>query len=398
MMKLFDDISRSNKDLKSYSESSYSYLNNSARKECFNIRELLECWFSLIPENFKKDIKNTFSSPDKRKHLSAFLEIYLFNLFKQIGMNILFHPTISPKNSKTPDFLLSSKNINKIYVEATMVSESDKKTSSKTIENQILDFLNSIQSEYYFIGLHINNIPNTQVKLTKIKKFVKSKLIDLDYELLNKLYDIGGQEALPKWNYKDGELDITFFPILKNREYAGSSSDRLVGLQMYGAEVVNTKESIRSSIINKAKKYKNLDGNYIIALNVIKDMGMDNDDVSDALFGDTQIFLTETEKGRKLSSSRKPNGALWGIKGPINTHVSAILIFSNLSPWSISNADPILWHNPFTKQKIDYNIFPFSQYIPDNKTNEFIFRTGKPIHEILKIDKDWPFLETKNST
>ncbi len=391
MIKLFDDIGRSNKDLKSYSESSYSYLNNSARKECFNIREILESWFYCIPANFKKDIKNTFISLDKRKHLSAFFEIYLFNLFKQIGMNILFHPRIN-SDKKTPDFLIYDKYFNKIYVEATVVSDSDTKTSSKNIENQILDFLNTIHSEYYFIGLEINFIPNTQVKLTKIKNFIESKLKNLDYNLLNNLYDKGGQEALPKWNFKDGLLDITFFPILKKREYAGSRSKRIVGLQMHDVEVVNTKESIRKSIINKARKYKNLDANYIIALNVVKDLGMDDDDVMNALFGDEQVHFIETEKGIEYhSTSRKRNGALWGSKGPKNTHVSGILIFNNLNPWSISKTNPVLWHNPFTKQIIEKNIFPFYQFLPDNKTNKYIQKKGKPIYKILGISESWPF-------
>ncbi len=130
---------------------------------------------------------------------------------------------------------------------------------------------------------------------------------------------------------------------------------------------------------------------YIVAINVINEFGVDNIDISNALFGEEQIIFIRKNRVTEELFQRKPNGAWYGPNGPQNTRVSAVLIAINLSPWKIAKITPVLWHNPWAKYPLPSDIWQLSQMVPDKKYNRLLKKKGKSIWQLLKLHSDWPF-------
>jgi hypothetical protein len=123
---------------------------------------------------------------------------------------------------------------------------------------------------------------------------------------------------------------------------------------------------IRESIQNRAGLYGKIDLPYVIAVNVIDELGVDDIDIGNALLGEEQLKVVFREKKMiRRSPGRVPNGLWHGPRGPRNRRVSAALIAINLSPWNFAEALPMLWHNPWAAYPLARDIWPLPQLVPD---------------------------------
>jgi len=145
-----------------------------------------------------------------------------------------------------------------------------------------------------------------------------------------------------------------------------NSSNFHIGVKVPGPPATSPHIGIRESIQDKASKYGKLDLPYVIAVNVIDELGVDDIDVSNALLGEEQgtaIFRENSLiEGRP---GRKPNGAWHGPRGPQNRRVSAALIAVNLFPGNSAKVIPMLWHNPWARIPLTQDIWPLPQLVPD---------------------------------
>lgn len=154
-MKLFDNKNRVNLKPAKSNENTYDYLNNSAREEVEEVRNKLEKWFSIYPEEEKFEIKRRIKT--REQFDSTFFEMYLYNLFTEMNFNIESHPEIKDSDNK-PDFLISKVD-KQIYVEAKVdynLSEKEKKERRKL--NHLIDSINSINNNKYKLILEELNI------------------------------------------------------------------------------------------------------------------------------------------------------------------------------------------------------------------------------------------------
>ncbi|MHA1337613.1 MAG: hypothetical protein ACTSPW_18030 [Promethearchaeota archaeon] len=151
-----------------------------------------------------------------------------------------------------------------------------------------------------------------------MRSFLEDKLSNLDPDVVAKQFEQGGLEVLPHWDLEHDGWQITFFPIPKKPEARGKPGVRPIGLQMQGVRLLTPHVRIRKSIQDKATKYGKLDLPYIVAINVIDEFGVDDIDISNALFGEEQVTINF--RGNELEHRfwRKPNGAWCGPGGPQN--------------------------------------------------------------------------------
>lgn len=85
---------------------------------------------------------------------------------------------------------------------------------------------------------------------------------------------------------------------------------------------------------------------YIVAVDAMN-QDIEDVDIMNALFGPETIVFNTIRK--KPIFKRQPNGAWSGPNGPVNTRVSAVLVVSSLTPWSIRLYSPIIYHNRWAK-------------------------------------------------
>src|SRR5438874_8367331 len=102
-MPLFDQIVRAERRARRQNESSFDYMNTSARPGVCAIRELLEVWFERLPESAKADIRARFRSRDEVQHQSAWFEPSWHELLRCSGYDVEVHPAL-PDVATNPDF------------------------------------------------------------------------------------------------------------------------------------------------------------------------------------------------------------------------------------------------------------------------------------------------------
>ena len=385
MEKLFDDTTRKSLRSRYYDEPAYKYLNCSAKPECERVRDLLEQWFNRLPAEVQPDLRSRFRKKDDRQHLGAFFELYLHELLLQLEFEIKFHPQIQGETTH-PDFLVKKSGNPIFYLEATLAARSDEEAAMAARKDQVYDTINRMKSPNFFICLEVTGAPNTPPRGRNLRNFLERQLADLDPDEIEKQYKHGGFQALPSWKWEHDGWEITFYPLPKIPEARGKPGVRPIGLmsdQRKTLSLITPHIGIRDSIENKASKYGKLDLPLIVAINVIDELTVDNDDIGNALFGEETYKGVLTSDGTfKLNAGRNPNGAWYGPSGPQNKRVSAVLITDNLDTRSIEGSTPVLYHNPWANHKIPKEIFSIPQLVPDNETNQLVKIEGKSIFSL----------------
>ncbi|PYX76360.1 MAG: hypothetical protein DMG72_04975, partial [Acidobacteria bacterium] len=104
---------------------------------------------------------------------------------------------------------------------------------------------------------------------------------------------------------------------------------------MGGAGFIAPDQDIRDSIESKAKKYGTLPLPLLVAVNVISDH-CDEIDINNALFGSESFVVFQEPDGslHEGPARRLPNGIWFGKDGHRNQLVSAVLISTNLDPYT----------------------------------------------------------------
>ena len=91
---LFDEFKRNYTGPAQATESSYDFLNRSARPDWEQLRSTLEAWFADYPSVEAKDLRARFRSRIPGSHFAAWWELYLFTLFRTIGFSVDVHPAV----------------------------------------------------------------------------------------------------------------------------------------------------------------------------------------------------------------------------------------------------------------------------------------------------------------
>ena len=389
-MKLFDDMNRSDNRPARYVQSNFDYLNTSARPEFKRIRNLLDEWFEHIPREARFEIRSRFRENDDRQHASAFLELYLHELLFRLEFDIDFHPPVDGEKTH-PDFLALRRKKRLFYLEATLAASSDTEAANKARKNQVYDTLNRMKSPNFFIGLEVRGAPGTPPPGRRIRNFLERQIAGLDPDKVMEQYRCGGVQALPSWNWEHEGWRVDFFPIPKSTSARAKPGVRPLGLQISELSWHSPHIGIRNSLRGKATKYGQLDLPYVVAINILDELGVDDCDISNALFGNEQV--TVLLRGNDLAqpvSGRKPNGFWHGPEGLQNRRVSTVLVMVNLYPWNIAKVTPIVWHNPWASHTMPRYIWPLSQRVPDFENNQLVKLDGRKGGELLGLRPDWP--------
>lgn len=387
-MKLFDDyIDRSDKEPGGYSESNFSYLNRSGRAVVENIRNFLELWFSRFPETSKLELRGRFRSKDDTQHNSAFFELYVHELLFLHGYRVEAHPESENQSNKRPDFIASRNGIEPVYVEAVLATDfSRKETSAEARLNRAYDALNKVDSPNFFVGLNVYGSPSTPVPEKQLRSRVESFLRSLNPDVILRMIKTSSLSAAPHGRFSHAGCTFEFYPIPKAPEARGKPGLRTLGMHGAGeVEWIDDKTALRKAILIKAKRYGSLGRPFIIAINAMSQYLADID-IGEVLFGEESYFVTRNLDKISEVDTRRLNGTWIRSSGPINTRVSAVLIVSSVSPWSVHVRVPVIFHNPWAKHPCVYFLPNLTQSVPVN--NQMEVRDGKQPDILFGLRKE----------
>ena len=359
-----------------FSESPFSYLDDSSSESAANVRDLLDRWFSAYPKEFQIALINRFKSGEFR---SVFFELYLFGVFTSEGIPII--PLYNPEKP-TPDFLVYPSTSEEFYLEATIAADEHNLNSGRErIKQELYDYLNAhIKPIGFFIHLHILESTDRYPQFKRISESIEKWLMNLDNEGSETLSSDVSHEIFTNNGWKIGCNASHISPSFK------FDNPRVIGSIFTDFQLDNTVKKLKNAIEGKAQHYGKLSKPLMVAVNMLT-LNCEVEDIIDALFGKQVLFLPKDLESKPIAS-REPNGAWFYAKRYKNKRVSALMVTSHLNPWNVSRPNLLVFHHPKPYLEISHNLFPFNQYHFQN--GEMNKLEGKHPKEIFNLPDSWP--------
>ncbi len=359
MAKLFDEMPRLDLSDFQYGESTFGYLNKSAKPVIEKARNTILEWFKYYPEERKEEFVSRFR--DENHHLSAFYELFTHELLRNLGSKIKFPQAGKFKKNNVPDFLVDDPYGKEFVLEACLVArESDKKKAGGKIRNQVLRLIDNYDSPNFSFRLSEIGYPEKAVSLAKIEASLKEFVDKLDYQEIMKACKEKRDRVIPRLDICEGKWTLRVYPIPRGRVKLDRKQRKGVGILSQG---VSWAGDIRMKILDKLKKksskYGDIKKPYVIAINLFCD-GVDQ--IEEALFGEeaTAPRINYRTKDTELLNFRKNNG-FWGPDRKKNKRVSAVLVTSYLGPGYVSNVYAYLYHCPYAAYPLDTTLIKLPQ-------------------------------------
>jgi len=388
-MSVFDDSERDDLGPRLYAQPDFNYLNASARPGVQAIRQAIETWFVRYPNGHRAELRSRLRSEDNYQHRSAFFELFLHELLLKLGCNVEVHPQIVGV-ARRPDFRVRSQQGQTCYLEAVLASDETREESAANARmNQVYDALNRLDSPYFYIGMNLGGAPATPPSARNMRRFLSDHLAQVNFNEIAELFRLGGFLALPHWQYQHDGWTIDFYPLPKSDQARGRAGIRPIGIQREPMKLLQTREAIRDSVLEKSGRYGVLGQPYIVAVNVLSDH-VDRIDVMEALFGFEEFrYRPGVPLPQQPEFARAPNGAWFGPAGIQNTRVSAALIFPNLSQSSICWTAPCIYHNPWTTHPYGGELNRLNRGVPRD-ARRMDFHDGESLRSIFELPEQWP--------
>lgn len=293
--RIFDEIERTDKRSRYFSESSFDYYNISARPGFVAIRELIEQWYTEFPDAGKADIRGRFRSGKETDFRSAFFEMYLYQLCRSLGFSVDIYPDMEPHAKKShPDFILLREGQPVLYLEGTLAQKPQSVTAAERRQSELEDAINRLHSPDFWLSLDTSGTATESIPVSKARKKLQEWLKGLRVEEIVEDAKTKGDAALPTFIDSYGGLTVTVTANPNPPERRGNSDMRPLGIVMPDELLEwDTKDDIRQAVLRKAKCYGDLKLPYIIAINVMNEL-FEFDDILQGLFGQP---VTEVRRG-----------------------------------------------------------------------------------------------------
>lgn len=365
---LFSSYIRDNADYKRRRETAFEFLDRSAWKISELVRQKVnELYASYqVDDEFVKMLK----SKSDKQHYSAVFELLTYSLFTLSNFYLVRHPETN--TGKMPDFKATLSDF-KTFIECTLAGHSFDSLTDKNRKETIEEIVDDIEYFPYWINLDFQTISEQSVSKRKLLSFL-DKVKELSKGLPNeKLFQ-------RKYVYEDNGWQVEISLLRKT----DANIKRSLGIISGNAKTIDTSKPILTALNDKKASRYGIDSEpYIICLNT-SDLFTKENCLAEALFGqygDSEIDLSYiTQNGFYLAGGR-----------PINTSVSAVIIFRNFDLFTLDSSSIAVWHNPYAKNNIPLNFLPFDEYVYEidgNLLRKQTIKKEKGVFEILGIDKD----------
>lgn len=363
--KIFDRVRRTDMSRKKLTESSFDYLNRSARRGSAESRALMETWLSRVPASEHGDFCARFRSSKESHFTSALQELTLHELLRRQRCKVSFHPNI-PGVTAQPDFKVWPPKSQQFILEARTSTEIESGPEGGTRAYRIREFLRSLDLHGHLIAIDE----------------LKEGTSDLSQKALRKHIDDGIKAGVA--GNLDGSIPIPLFATpdgwrIKLTTYSASKygpRPTTVMQEAWGRTWTGPSYPLRDVLEKKASRYGQPGMPYVIAVNS-SDMMHGDRDFQDTLFGSPQQFA---------APGSPSDIGFWGTPGsPKHTRVSAVLFTKNLCPPTLlmGQVYACLYLNPWSTHPYSGLLTKLPTFRLENgEVREY---PGQPLHKLLKL-------------
>jgi hypothetical protein len=350
--------------------SAFDYLNGSMRVEADRVREIIDMMFASYPAVGKADLRSRLRSRQDEQHLGAFFELALHHLMTSNGCAVEIHPAV-PGSTKNPDFLVMPPRGEPFYLEATLATG---RTRAQDAANarlaRALQTIDEVHAPEFHLHVSTRGTPAQPITGRRLRSQLDGWL------------SAGAPGTL---RYEEHGAVLRFFAV--PRSVTAKVPRRAISSRMLRPNR-STAPAIRASVQKKANRYGVPDHPYIVAVNALGGLFLDETDVFDALFG-TEFTMARSDD--LIEPARHSDGAFWNSGRARCTRVSAVLCFGQLDPWRIGTCRSWLIKHPGPLRPLDANTVSL---LPGNRVelvgSEAHTITGPTLRAVFKQWRDWP--------
>jgi hypothetical protein len=353
----------------------------------------METWYASYPTEHQNELRAKFRLNERREMISAFWELYLYEIHRRLGFQVTVHPEV-PGTTKRPDFKMRSGE-HAFYLEAAVAAHSDKEVAQRLREALILDMINECHNADFSLSVDWTRIGRSTPKRAEVTEKVDAWLAALDWQAERDAlapYTWDDPRPLPvptsTIEFRDWAVALTAYP-RKSRDH--DPERRLIGSPPTRGGIVDDITPVLRTLRTKASRYGKPDLPYVIAVGLMLDFA-EFDDLEQALYGPETFVTTRPDGNRQpqMMISREPSGLWQRGREHRGTRVSAVFSVQSPSMNSLAAAEPSVWINPWATKPLGYE-YPFSTVRAAIVENQ-LRRTPAACapYEVLGLPDDWP--------
>ena len=386
---VFDYADRKDTNPKLNRESHFVFLNRSARSEIARVRDLVELCVRAYPGTEREELVARIRCGNDTNFKSAMFELLLHATLERLGCNLEPHPTLENDSKARPDFMVTTPDGSKFYLEAVLASESNESVqAAEARKGVVMDALASAKHDNFMVDVQEEGDPDTQPRGKTLVRDVLRWLNSLDPDVVQVVLEKDGLDAAPTFAWQHEGWSVRFRPIPLRPERRGKSLT-LLGIQGGGAkgELVDAWSPIRKAVRSKASKYGALSKPFLVAVNM-ESFHLDRIDEMQALYGQEQYVFTVGQPGKEPKFQRAPNGAWYGNSGPEYTRVSGLWIFNDLSPYTVAVRRQTVYFNPWASLVLPDILRSFPHASANESKMEWM--DGVSLRDVFRLSEGWP--------
>lgn len=382
----FSDFVRTDESPRRAPESSFRFLDRSARSEIARVRAFMHKAVSRYPEHERDEIIARLQSENEVNFRSASFEVLLHEGLLRLGFTLTVHPDPETGVAKRPDFLVRAQDGAEFFLEAVLAGEQDgRNPAGEAMKNSTIGLLDATPHANFLLDVQSDGSPTTQPSGRDLTRRAHEWLSSLDADHLRVLLVERGLDQMPTliWTHEKWELCLRAIPLPAERRGAAT---RLVGAQGDGVRWVNAWEPLRNAVKKKASRYGDIAKPLIVAVNADR-FHLDEIDEVQALYGEDQWveIIGHPDQG---GPQRLQNGAWRGPHGPQSRKVSGVWFFNDLTPYTLASRRATLYLNPWAHIPAPPVLerFPTRRLIDD----ELVAADGIALRMVFGIHAEWP--------
>lgn len=379
---IFSQYCRQDLSAKLSGESSFAFLDRSARVEIQSVRDKLESIILEYPNEEMFELISRLRSGNDQHFNSAFFELLLYCGLTRLGYGLQPHPVLANGSSKRPDFLVTAPNGTRFYLEAVLASEENGNLQGpQRMVQTTLDAIRKTRHEKFWVDVRHSGLPTTQPGTKKLISDILAWLDKLDPDNVRRQMREGGVMKYQfTWNHEGLHLHLTPRPINRVR------SKSLIGMTSRGMTFSNSAIPLRDAIAFKGNRYGELEFPLLIAVNFNTPF-LDSEEEVEALFGSP--LLQHTEEAHSSPEIGLTKEGVWRSRGrPKYTRISGAWIFNALCPYSLARRRSTLYFNPWASKQlpVDLKRLPHVELSDEGLT----YHKGITFREIFELSEEWP--------
>lgn len=301
------------------------------------VRSLLQDWLHHAPDRQRGDWEARLKGDDGPFE-SAFWEIYLHEVYRRSGYDVLCHPEV-PSSQHRPDFLIDGGD-EPFYLEACTVQRPDALRARDNRLDVVYQALRSHMVDLPFrVWLSQRAVGASSPSTADLAAAIVRWLQTLDYTAVRRDYDAGGVTSVPVtlWDSGGWELELRALPGPADEEHP-----LVTGWGDAEPSLVENAAPLLKALERKVNRYGFLDHPLVLAVLASTRFETAPYDIERALYG---LHLPHPPDEVPDSSSLQADGFWINGRGLRRKHVPQVITAAHLSPLHIT-AQPILWPHP----------------------------------------------------